>query len=287
MSADYKYSDLVSALDMVGVKRDRVLHIHSSLFSLGGMTDVELPKLPAEIYRALREVVGTNGTISVPAAFEDYARFGKPYDCQRSPVDRAQGVLSDYVVSLPEMLRTYCPMSAVAAVGPLGADIAHRWSASAYGTGSAWEGLLEHDAQICFLGLPPRLAFTFVMLIQYRFGVPYLYNKLYPTEIFEAGRKIDLPVTAAVRFLDRRFKIAEDCSRFERHLEDLGLIRSQTIGRGRVFLLPSAKKVFEEGSRMLGKDLYYFLKQPPAFVPGEIPTDGPTGAYVSNEVRFS
>ena len=286
MSDAYAEADLRRALAEVGIGRGDLVHLHSALFALGPFEGAEPGAIPERIHGVIRDVLGKEGTLTVPAAFEDYARLGTPYDTRRSPVDRAQGAFGQYVASLPESVRTYCPLAAVAGVGPLAAEICHQPTGSAYGVGSAWQKLLEHDAHLAFLGVRPHDAFTFVMLIQFQFGVPYLYNKLYDVPVYEDGREVSLPVTAAVRYLDPHYRIRESCVRFEERLEAAGLLRRATVGRGRLASFPSARAVFEEGVRLLSEDLYGFLREPPAFVPGRIPTDGNTGPFVPDEQRF-
>jgi aminoglycoside N3'-acetyltransferase len=286
MSGDYSTEGLVRALRKVGVRPGAIVHVHSALFSLGVLTGKTAANVPEEILDAFRTVIGPTGTVTVPTAFEDFARFGTPYDCRRSPVDLGQGVLSQYIAGRPDAVRTYCPMASVTAVGPRAAEICHQPTGSAFGTGSSWEKLYELDAQFCFLGVRPSRAFTFVVFIQFRQGVPYFYNKLYRTPVYEEGKPVDYPVICPVRYLDPRFRISEDCVPFETHLTSLGLVRCEKIGRGHVFLMDSARTIFNEGAKMLQENLFYFLKQPPLFINGEIPTDGPTGKFIPDERRF-
>jgi hypothetical protein len=89
-----------------------------------------------------------------------------------------------------------------------------------------------------------------------------------------------------VRYLDPDYKIRESCERFEERLERAGLVRRATLGRGRIANFTSAQAVFDEGIQMLSEDLYCFLQEPPAFVPGRIPMDGATGPFVPDAQRF-
>lgn len=287
MSAGYTAEDVQVALAAVGIGPGALVHLHSALFALGPMAGAAADEIPGRLYAAIREVIGPEGTLTVPAAFEDYARHGLAYDNRRSPVDRAQGAFSQYVAARPDSIRTYCPMAAVAGIGPLAEEICHGWTGSAYGVGSAWQKLEEHDAHLAFLGVRPRDAFTFVMRIQFEFGVPYLYNKLYDTPVHEDGREIPLPIVCAVRYLDPDYRIRESCVAFEERLDELGLLRRAAVGRGRLASCPSARTAFAEGVRMLGENLYAFLREPPGFVPGRIPTDGTTGPFVPDEQRFA
>lgn len=250
------------------------------------MRDVVAHDIPGKLIDALERYNGEQGTLTLPAAFEDYARFGTPYDCRRSPVDKGQGVLSQTFATLPNVIRTYCPMCGVAGRGALASDICHHRTGSAFGTGSAWERLFEHDAQMLFLGVRPALAFTFVRFIQVRFGVPYLYNKLYTVPTFEDGVPVDLPITCAVRYLDADYRIIESCDAYERQLIDSGLLTRTRLGKSHAYLIPSARAAFALGTECLKGNLYFFLAAPPRWVPGRIPTDGDTGKYVSDGERF-
>jgi aminoglycoside 3-N-acetyltransferase len=283
----YTSAELETVLRALGLTDGDIVLVHSSIFALGQLTDAGFPALiPELIYQTFRKIIGDSGTILVPAAFERYARFGEPYDCRRSPVDQALGVFSQFVHSLPGSVRTYSPLSALAAVGPLAAEICHQWTGSSFGDGSCWERFHHHDGKICFLGVRPRDAFNFQTFIQARFGVPHLYNKLYTTPIFEDGTEVPLKVVCPVRYLNPEFAISENCLPFEQHLESIGELRSASLGRGQVYLANSSRRVFSEGQRKLQEDIFYFCKNPPRFIPGTIPMDGPTGEFVPDSVRF-
>ena len=286
MSAGYTEEDIRRACREVGIGRGDLVHLHSALFALGPLEGAPAAETPARIYAAIRDVIGEDGTLTVPASFNDYARLGTPYDTLRSPVDPSQGSFSRYVASHPESVRTYCPMAGVAGVGPLAEEICHGWTGSAYGIGSAWWRLHEHDAHLAFLGVRPRDAFSFVMLIQFAYGVPYLYNKLYTVPVYEDGREVPLPITASVRYLDPEYRIGEDGNLFEQRLAATGLPHRVAVGRGSLASFPSARAVFDEGIRLLSENLYGFLAEPPRFVPGRLPTDGGTGPYITDEQRF-
>lgn len=286
MSRIYTYKQLVNAIKKIGIRKGDVVFVHSALFPLGKMKDVEVLDIPRNIFGAFREMIGAKGTIAVPAAYEDYARFGKPYDCRKSPVDMAQGVFSQYVVNLKESFRTYSPMMGVAAHGPLAKEISHAPTASACGTDSAWEKLFHYNAKYCFLGIKPSLAFTFVRFIQFRFGVPHFYNKIYTTPIFEDGQPIYYPVVCPVRYRDPKFKITENCQPWEELLYSHKMIKSEAVGGSNLYCVGTTQKLFDLGTQKLRENLYYFQKAAPEFTPGEIPMDGPTGQYIPDHIRL-
>ena len=79
--------------------------------------------------------------------------------------------------------------------------------ANSSGEGSAWQKLHEYNSKFLFIGIKPNQALNFIYYVQQRFGVPHLYNKIYSTPIFG---KLNLKVTAYVRYLNPEFKIIED-----------------------------------------------------------------------------
>ena len=287
MATNYTYNQLVDAIRKVGISQGDIVLVHSSLFSLGRMEGVTLKEIPVYIFRAFCEVLGSAGTLAVPTTFEDYARLGKPYDCRHSPVDPLLGVFSQYVADLDDSFRTYCPLLSVAAYGPLAKEICHLWTASACGTDSAWEKLYHYDSKLCYLGIRPSQAFTFARFIQFRFGVPYIYNKIFTTPVYEDSKEIFLTVTCPVRYLNPEYSISENSVTFEEHLWGNGLIECESVGKGRIYNMKSAKIIFEEGTRKLKENVYYFLKQKPNFVSGQIPMDGNIGKYIPDHIRFA
>lgn len=282
----YDKFQLAEALKTVGLERDCLVYLPSALFALGRMDGVGLGEIPEQIFDVVLDIIGPNGTLTVPASFEDYARHGTPYDTHRSDVDAGQGVFSQYVAKLPNAYRSYCPLNAVAGVGPLAEEVCHSWTGSSYGVGSAWDKLYEHDAIFLFLGIAPNQAFNFAYYVQHRFGVPHLYNKLYTTPVFSNGERVELAITSSVRYLDSRFRIIENAKKFEDHLQERAIVRKAPIGRGYVYALPSAQEVFDIAVSKLQEDIYYFLDAPPNFTAGEIPMDGNTGAMKTDRERF-
>ena len=267
-SGDYSEDDVNVALRETGVNEGNLIYMPSALFALGKMADTPLREIPDRIYKAVRSVIGSEGTLTVPASFDDYARFGTPYDTRRSRVDPGQGALSQFVADLPTSFRSYCPLNAVAGIGPDAQEVCHGWTGASYGAGSAWDIFYERDATFLFLGIAPNQAFNYIYYIQQRFGVPHLYNKFYTVPDYEDGNSIDLPLTSAVRYLDGQYRIQKNVEKFEADLRQEGVIRHASLGRDTVYMMPSAREVFNEGIGKLRQDIFYFQAEPPAFVPG-------------------
>ena len=283
---NYSSKDLEKSIKKLGLTKGDLVYVPSAFFSLGLLSDCNLKKIPAKIFSIIESIVTKTGTICVPAAYEDYARLGKPYDCAKSPVDKSQGLFSEYVAKLPKSYRTYSPMNGVAGVGPLSKEICHTYVANSSGEGSAWQKLHKYNSKFLFIGIRPNQALNFIFYIQQRFGVPHLYNKIYDTPIFEKNKKINLKVTAFVRYLNPQFKIIEDALKFEKSLFADGIIKTVRVGKGKIYMIDSAKELYDRAIEKLQKNIYYFLKNKPNFKKGIIPMDGKTGKIKTDKQRY-
>lgn len=268
---EYSLNDLGDALSDVGLIRDDIVLVHSGLFSLGRLTGVEPSEMCREIYGVFREVIGPGGTLLVPAFFYEYARRGEVYDTRSSPVSRELGVFPRWVTFLPEAVRSYNPLTCLAAMGPSAKDICRRGVATAYGYDSPWDRLTVHNAKMLFLGTSIRKSMTYIHYIEECFGVPHMYHKYHDAPIYDDGISIDLPVITYVRYLD--YGIKTNLGPFENQLKKIGVVAARTVGMGSVECV-QCSDVFREGIRMLKKNVFFMLEKVPEFVSGMIPTDG-------------
>ena len=77
---------LIDTLLSVGIEKNDTLLVHSDIASFGTTENFSRKEALNIFYEALMEVLGSEGTLCVPAYFYEYARFGIPYDIALSPV---------------------------------------------------------------------------------------------------------------------------------------------------------------------------------------------------------
>jgi len=267
-------NQLISGLQNLGITHGDVVLIHSDLRGFGWPEGLKNRKEMLNFYlEALQEVVGANGTLAVPAYFYEYARFGESFDVDKSPVSTPLGTFSAWFCTLPNRVRSCNPLQSIAAIGPQAEALCGGTSLSGYGALSPWHHLRQMNGKILFLGAPLQ-SMTYVHYIEQQYGVPHLYFKTYHIPVIKGGHPLNKPVVSAVRYLD--YKIEYDLSPYETHLEQEKLLHAVKINE--VYLkLVTAEDAFQCGIVQLDKNPYFFLKHPPAFVPGKIPTDGVTG----------
>ena len=264
-------AEIVRAFRQVGLKPGDMVNVQSRLFAIGAVSGCEVSAIPDIYIRAFREVIGDEGTIVVPTYTTSFGRFGTSFVLEESPSE--MGALSERVRLYPGAVRTLHPIQSLTALGGQAQALAKdhpRWNV---GHDTIWERMLLRGCKVVGLGLPPRRSMTVLHQAEFLACVPYLYNKVLRGEVYAAGRKIDHDFFMAVRYLN--FGIGYDISRTENDLEALGEIKHAPLG-GSAVCVVSMESAFQIGMRGLRQDPYYFLKEPPSFVDGEIPCDGVT-----------
>ncbi len=271
-AAPISRDSLAAALSSCGLSLADTVLVHSDLFRMGPVQGSRDDVLPT-YFHAFWDVLGKEGTLAVPAFFYEYGRWGTPYDIVRSPVSRELGVLAQYVAVQPGALRSLNPITALAAIGARAKYICCGGTGSSFGVDSPWHRFLQCDGKIVFLGVDLRVM-TFIHFVEHMVGVPHLYNKFYSVPVLADGHPVNLPVCAQVRYLD--FDVVYDLDDLTAKFEKHGLLQTAKVGRGTIRCV-SSRDAFDFLEEKLKQDCFYLLKQPPKFIQGQIPMDGPAG----------
>ncbi|OGO28922.1 MAG: hypothetical protein A2Z16_04945 [Chloroflexi bacterium RBG_16_54_18] len=160
---------VIRCLQEVGLVTGDGVLVHSAIQYLGH------PRNGPQTYlSALRQVIGPEGTLAVPAFNFAFAHEGR-YDSLNTPSD-GMGVFSEYVRQQPGAQRTPHPMQSLAVLGRYAEDLAARDTLSAFDPGSAFEQMLELDFKLLLLGADIWASSIFHYSEQ-RLNVPYRYWK--------------------------------------------------------------------------------------------------------------
>ena len=260
----------------LGLEKGDTVFVHSGIGPianlLGPNACVAIPQALRAFHAALLETVGEGGTIATPGFFYDYARKGKPFILESSPPDRKLGFYPMHLLQQQECRRSLNPIASILAVGKYADEICAHTSAHAYGITSPWARLVERGAKGLVIGLPFMM--TFIHHIEAMVGVPHIYNKIFNTPVLVGGKPTDLPVTAAVRYL--KYDIGYKDDRIVALLRREGAMAEITDGK-LTASLTGFRDLLRLVSAELAKNTSYTLKNPPKFIPGEVPDDGPRG----------
>lgn len=268
-----RYGEIVKALRESGIQEGDTLFVHSRLFSIGLLGDVPGPsEIPGAYLRAFREVLGESGTIVVPTYTTSFGRHGKPFIFEESPSE--MGLFSETVRTSPSAQRSLHPIYSVAALGARAGELTKDHPPWNVGFDTIWDRIYQRGGKVVGVGLPLRQCLSFIHHVEYLACVPYLYHKLLEGEVIVGGQpRVKERFIMVVRYLD--FDVMWDLSRLEKDLQSLGLLLRASLGSSWVSVV-CMRDVFDVCMKKLRRDPYYLLKKPPLFVPGQIPTDGPS-----------
>ena len=269
--ATYTAEDVARALSDVGVVPGDVIMLHSSLFHLGLFAGAELGDQPKAVFEAVRDCLGPEGTLALPAGFWDYGSKAEPYETRTSPVAKDLGVMPNYAVGRPDAKRSLNPLYAVVAFGEQADFITGGETGVAFGYDSPWERLGRLNAKNVFFGADIE-ALMYARLCEQHFGVPYIYNKLYDGPVNRDGKRMDVSVVTPVRYLNLEFDY--DLSRLAAALRAKRHLPKASLGGGRVEMVTCAD-AYAAVMDGLRSDIHYLLDSPPDYVGGEIPFDVP------------
>lgn len=262
--------ELIMTLRTAGLSEGHVVLVQSNLIRCGPI-EAQGREATLRFYLdGIRKVLGNSGTLVVLTSFEDYARFGTPFDRISSPSQ--SGALSEFVRILPDAVRSMHPIVSLTAVGPLAHTICSGPHFDGFGIRSPWTRLVDVDARVLTLGygVAPD-GMTFLHYLENLYGVPYQYTKVFDFPVRDSGKLVEGQFTLSVRYLD--FGIENDQTRVKQALVKSGYATLLPIGRGEL-LLTNCRDVLSLGGTMLDQDRYALLKAPPIFRRGEIPFDG-------------
>lgn len=178
-------AEFITALRTAGVCPSDLVMVHTGMSSLRAIPEgvKSQDELSAFCVDGLREVLGERGTICVPS-FSYSLGSGEVFDAHTTPT-QGIGEFPEYFWKLPGVLRSNDPFLAVAAQGPLAAELLKERAQTSYGYGSFFDMFVQAGGKLVTIGVGMRWA-----TIRYHFteiaGAPFRYLKK-----FKGLRRID------------------------------------------------------------------------------------------------
>ncbi len=219
---EVKEEDLLRAFREVGVETGHVLYVASSLMALGMMEDPLESSL-----RALKEAVGKEGTLVMPAFNFDFCA-GKPFDRENSPAQ--VGVLAEAFRSMDGVHRTWSPpYHSVCAWGARAEEIAALQAVTSFGQDSAFQLLRDLGASHLLIGCNYQQGVPHFHWLEERHEVPYRFWKRFQGTIIRNGIKSEHVFFQYVRYLGN-LSVTGDAEPLARSFEDAGHVKTSEVG---------------------------------------------------------
>ena len=157
---------------------DRVM-VHSFVPSLG-IVEGGLPGL----VEALVDKIGPEGTLIVPTFTYSFRR-SQVFDIRNSP--STVGAFSEYVRTLPDAIRSRCPLFSMAVLGPDATDLMSRESNRCFGLGSIYQKLFDAGIKFVGLGVEYDYGYAFFMHLERLAEVPFRRDQRFQGRSIDAG----------------------------------------------------------------------------------------------------
>jgi len=258
------YQELVDAYAAVGVTAGRTVIVHSDLTRLRDINSANKNLVLESHYKALRELLGPEGTLVVHTGNLSLCNTDQPFDVDNTP-SRYMGVFSEYVRCQSDALRSFHPFISFAAVGRLAAEITGNVSRHAWGPETPKARLIDLDALCVSVGAHPRLTCSAVHHVEQVMGVPYRYTKEFLHPVMRGGETAVEPFYMNVCYLESNLKRNRNRKIFERFSKNHQVLRSN-INKGEIFSY-SLKDFFDSAVQSIKEDIYVWLEQPPQIRP--------------------
>ena len=268
MAADYQYSDLLRGYAELGVKRGGLVFVTSDLARLMRYAGSDKDALLDAHLRAFRELLGQEGTLFVPTSSLDLCNTETVFDLLTTP-SYQMGAFSEFVRTREGAVRSFHPFWSVAGLGPAAQPMLGNISRHAYGWNSVFQRFVEADVLGVSIGKHPRFAIPVIHHIETVAGVPYRYNKEFSHPVRRDEQVVREPYYLAVVRRDSDLVRDSNRSIFAHFIETNGPMREVEIGRGRAWSF-SHKAFFDATTRLLSKDIYSWLEQPPTARPWQV-----------------
>lgn len=263
------YNEYLSALNQAGLKKDATVLIHSGVSKFGKpKTKANKKDILDFYYNGIIETIGKNGTIVTPTfTGTHYVRKNLPFDIKTTKSE--VGAFSEFVRTKPNSIRSIHPIASLTAIGKNATLICGNNHFDGYGYDSPWGKLLNLNSNIITLGyaLYPS-GMSAIHFMENMIGVPYLYNKIFRSEVYNNKQKIKGLFTMSVRYLE--YNVIHDQTKFKKILVKNKKAKIIKLGNGEI-LSTNFNNLFETGKKTLSKDRYILLKNSPTFKSGEKP----------------
>ncbi len=253
---EYTRAELRWYIEHAGVCPGDVLIVHSSLKAIGWITGG-----PINLIRALRDVLGSTGTLIMPTF--TFSLAGWDFPPFNPSVTRSRvGLLTDTFWRLPGVIRSIHPTHSFAAQGPLAGDMTR--NALEYqplGIGSTVDRARQAGAKILLLGVGQDRNST-VHLAESMSAMPYLRVPFAVGCEYDMA-KISLPPACAperVRITEMPGS-SEGFAVLDERLPKLGVARDVPLGETPCQIMDS-RELCDSVVEMLAEDPYLFLRGP-------------------------
>jgi len=183
----YKFETIKKKYIFLGLKKSQNLYITADFGKIIDRSFLNL-KVLEDHFKAIREIIGKNGTIIVPTATLNLCNTNAVFDPKRTP-SYNMGSFSELVRKKNGSKRSLHPLWSVSAIGKLSNYFTKDIARHGFGYNSVWTKLVNKDSLSLHIGIDPRKSTSIVHYTELMAGVPYRFTKTFNQYIIKNGIK--------------------------------------------------------------------------------------------------
>ncbi len=249
--------NIIGALEKSGLQKGDTVFVHSGLGKFGWIKEFDNKiDLASFVIDCFLKIIGNEGTMVMPTFTYSFTKE-EIFDVENTP--STVGTLTEIFRKRKNVLRNVHPIFSVAAIGPKAEFFTLNLDKTSFGKNSVFQRLLDVSTKYMFYGTDMECC-TFIHLIEKDFNVPYRFNKKFSGNIIANNTKYNDTYSYYVRYLDKN--VITHLIPFQTHLVNIGAMTKVKLGKGYIRII-NTKRLYDEGIKMLRKNIYYFLKTKP------------------------
>jgi len=185
---NYSFEKIKRKYISLGLKKSQNLYITSDFGKI-----IKKEFLTLEVvenhYRAIRDIIGPNGTIIVPTASLNLCNSNKIFDLYKTP-SYMMGTFSELIRKKRHARRSFHPFWSVSSIGKQSNYFTKNIPKHAFGYDSIWTRLIKKNAFSLHVGIDPRHSISIIHYIELMCGVPYRSTKIFKQYFLRNGKKL-------------------------------------------------------------------------------------------------
>ena len=215
------YSDILAGFQQIPLTKSKIIMVHSSYKSLGGVEGGA-----GTVINALLEWVGPDGTVLFPTF--NFTSWSEDHYFDINETPSHMGIIGELARQQASAIRTRHPMYSFAVLGKNRNEFAACDDVEAYGRNSVFQRFHELNGTIVSIGLGWNSTFSLHHYVEYRTGCNYRRTKRFAGIYVESDgiRKI----TTYTMFVRKDQTVTTDIVPGMDELFENGVIRATQIG---------------------------------------------------------
>jgi len=248
------HSHFVKALGDAGINKGDTVFVHSRVSAFGKLLTFDKNFLMQSLIDSIKKAICNEGTIIMPTFSYSFDR-NEAFDVNNT--QSTVGALTEFFRKQDDIIRTSHPNHSVAIWGSNKYDLSNIGK-DTFDENSIFGKLHKLNGKIVFLGAPFQSC-TFIHYIEQMHKVPYRHMKNFGGKVIINGSEHEEEIS----FYTKYSVFFSSFSRLEKHLLEKGIMKNIKVGAGNIMAV-ECKDLFDEGYKLLDKDIFFFLKNDPA-----------------------